>query len=45
MGHLMRLELTLVRSVNVFPFSCGFHIEFILSFSLSLFTFVCFTSL
>ena len=33
MGYSMRLELTLVHSLNVFPFGCGFYIEVILPFS------------
>ena len=31
--YSIRLELTLVRSLNVFPFGCGFYIEVILPFS------------
>ena len=30
---LIRLELNLVRSLNVFPFHCGFYIELFLPFS------------
>ena len=33
MGYSMRRELTLVRSLNVFPFGCGFYIQVILPFS------------
>ena len=33
MGYSMRLELTFLHSLNVFPFVCGFYTEVILPFS------------
>ena len=44
MGYSMRLKLTLVCSLNVFPLVMGF-VQVILSFSKSVFTLVCFTPL
>ena len=40
MGYSLRLELTLVSSLNVFSFGCGFYIEVILPFSNGEFTLV-----
>ena len=39
------LNETLVNSLNVLPFGCGFYIEVILPFSKTVFTLVCLSSL